>query len=125
MRAVRRGVLTAPGSDRREDVDGLSQGSFLLFTPFSMTNRSSTTPQRTWAAVVLEALRSQEHEVSLANLNSYVEAQAPELLTHNHHWQAKIRQVVQRLRDRGLAENVRPGVWRATPKARDVGGTTA
>jgi hydroxymethylglutaryl-CoA reductase len=70
----------------------------------------------TWVDVVLRILRNTGEAMTLSNLNSAVEAEAPELVEHNpHHWQAKVRQTVQKLRDRGLAENVAKGVRKAVP----------
>ena len=54
-----------------------------------------------WNEAVLAALTSSHDALPLSALNAYVKEQAPNLLTHNHHWEAKIRQVVQRLRDKG------------------------
>lgn len=102
-----------------------SQGSLLLLTINSMTKRNSNKPRRSWNEAVLAALRSKQETVPLSYLNDYVEANSPELLKHNHNWQAKIRQIVQRLRDRGLAENVSKGMWKATPHTEDALDTAA
>lgn len=70
--------------------------------------------RRTWAEVVLQALRKSKGGVHLSSLYEYVEAQAPELIAKNSHWRDKVRQVVQRLRDQGLAEQLGQGIWSAT-----------
>lgn len=90
------------------------QGSFVLLTNVnSMSNNQPNKLQHTWNEVVLHALRPIEPDQapSLAEIYARVEAEAPELVAKNPHWRDKVRQVVQRLRDKGLAENISKGHW--------------
>lgn len=65
----------------------------------------------TWPDVVLAVLRSCKKVLSLDSLYRIFEGHEKTL--SNPHWKEKIRQVLQLLRDRGLAKNVSPGMWQA------------
>ena len=81
------------------------------------TNKQPSKSLPTWNEAVLKALRSFPGPVALRQLYAKVRALAPELVAGNpKHTDAKIRQVVQRLARKGLANHVRKGIWEAARK---------
>jgi hypothetical protein len=76
---------------------------------------SKTLP--TWNAAVLAALQSFPGPVKLRVLYAKVRRMAPGLVAGNPNFtNDKIRQVVQRLARKGLANHVGKGVWEAARK---------
>ncbi len=78
-----------------------------------MANASTEPRKGTWNAVVLDALRSFNGEVSLTLLYRLVESRGGKLIAGNPHWRDKVRQCVQVLGRNDLAVHVRKGVWAA------------
>lgn len=78
------------------------------------TTQQPSTSLPNWNAAVLAALRSFSGPVTLRTLYAKVRVLAPALVAGNPHFaDDKIRQVVQRLARKGLANHVDRGVWEA------------
>lgn len=78
-------------------------------------NRRTAKSTKSWSAIVLEVLAATRGEdVRLGLIYELVESHpgARERAATNRNVRAKVRQVLQALRDRGVVESVRPGVWR-------------
>lgn len=80
-----------------------------------MTQKRSNTPLSTWTQVVLSVLLAKkEQEMKLSEIYQKVKKRGSKNVAANpKHWKAKVRQVLQRLRDQEKAENVSPGIWKA------------
>lgn len=75
-----------------------------------IANDSKHTPARPeWRSIVESALQNLDGEADLTALYAAVKRLAPTLTAQRPHWQAKVRQIVQR--DPAI-ENVGRGVWR-------------
>ncbi|MCC7541325.1 MAG: hypothetical protein IT379_34225 [Deltaproteobacteria bacterium] len=78
-------------------------------------DRGTAKPTKSWPAIVLEVLAATRGEdVRLGLLYELVEShpEARKRAATNRNVRAKVRQVLQALRDREVVESVRPGVWR-------------
>jgi hypothetical protein len=99
-------------TDRRENVVGGMGGldPITHMTKLNLKGELKQTPPRPeWRIIVERALQDLDGEADLTALYAAVKKIAPTLAMQRSHWQAKVRQIVQR--DPAI-ENVARGVWR-------------
>lgn len=111
-------------ADRRENVVGGMGGldPITHMTKLYLKGEPKQTPPRPeWRSIVEHALRDLEGEAHLTALYAKVKELAPTITAARPHWQAKVRQIVQR--DPAI-ENVARGVWRLRSRRSSANDST-